>query len=133
MVSLNRHTLGQAESATDLRYRENLANLALIANNPSALPAYTSIYSGTASVQDQGQFGSTTTWPRGFNSEALNPQLNRQILQNWALDPIIHPEKLEAMRAACRWVIGGPEQLDEEAMSLLIRPEDAPPGTVMNE
>lgn len=49
-------------------------------------------------------------------------------MQNWALDPLTAPEKLLAIRAASQWVIYGPEHLDPESMSLLIRPDQAPTG-----
>jgi hypothetical protein len=130
MMSLERHSVAQVDTTTDLRYREVMNNLALIANDPSTLPNYTSIFSGTIFVQDMGQMVSTTTWPyvASVGSQATNPSLNRQISQNWTLDPLLVPEKLEAMRAACQWAIGGPDHVSRDSMSLLVRPQDAPPG-----
>ena len=136
-VSLNRHALAQTASAVDLRYREVLDNLAMVANDPDALPAYSSIFSGLSQVTDSGQVASTTVWQHatgagsanGFASEAVNPQLSRQVLENWALDPIVVPEKLEAMRCACRWVLYGPERACDDCRGLLATPEEAPyPG-----
>lgn len=130
MMSLERHSVAQTDSAIDLRYREIMDNLAMIANDPSTLPSYSSIYAGTAFVQDQGELISTTVtpWLAKAGSQAVNPQLNRQIGLNWALDPIVIPERLEAMRAACQWVIGGPNHVHKDSMSLLIRPEEAEAG-----
>ena len=128
MMSLDRHTVAQSNSTIDLRYREVMDNLALIANDRSSLPSYSSIFAGTVSVQDSGTLNSTTTWPFSAGMEAVNPSFNRQISQNWTLDPIMVPEKLEAMRATCQWVIGGPGRVSKESMSLLIRPEQAQPG-----
>jgi hypothetical protein len=75
---------------------------------------------------------SATTWPFSaigrFGSSVTNPSINRQISQNWTLDPIMVPEKLEAIRAACQWVIKGPLALDYDSMSLLVRPQDTPRG-----
>jgi len=129
MTSLERHTVAQTDSAMDVRYQEVMQNLALIAGNRSALPSYATIYSGAASVQDTGQIISTTTLPY-FNvgSEVLNPSLTRQITQNWVLDPLLDPERMEAIRAACQWAIGGPGNVSRDSLSLLIRPEDAPRG-----
>jgi hypothetical protein len=131
MMSLNRHTTAQNDSAMELRYREIMDNLAMIANDPSALPNYSSIFSGTVFVQDQGQLLSTTTWPLTamVAGQATNPSLNRQISQNWTLDPIVVPEKLEAIRAACQWAVGGLDVVNKDSMSLLISPEDAEPGS----
>ncbi len=135
MMSLERHTVAQTDSAVALRYHEVLDNLALIAKDPSALPSYASIFSGTIFVQDQGQLGSTNIWPFtgavASGSIAGASSLNRQISQNWALDPISAPEKLEAMRAACQWAIGGPDQVTPESRKLLIRPDEAPLGRIV--
>ena len=128
MMSLERHTVAQTDSAIELRYREVMDNLALIASNPSALPSYSSIYSGSAAVQDTGQLVSTTIVPYSAGSEALNPSVTRQITENWVLDPLLDPERMEAIRAACQWVIGGADQVNKESISLLIRPDQAPQG-----
>jgi hypothetical protein len=129
MTSLKRHTVAQTDSAMDVRYREVMDNLALIANNPSALPSYASIYSGSAAVQDTGQLMSTTTLPYyTVGSEVLNPSLTRQITENWVLDPLLDPERMEAIRAACQWALFGPGGVHKDSISLLIRPEEAPHG-----
>jgi len=136
-ASLNRQTLAQAASTEDLRYKELLDGLAAVANDPATLPAYASVYSGTAQVTDTEQMISTTMWQyakgmgpqSGFASQAGNPQFTRAVALNWALDPIVVPEKLEAIRAACRWVLYGPGHLSEDGLSLLESPDQAPtPG-----
>lgn len=132
MLSLERHTVSQMDSSIDLRYVEVLDNLAMIAREPSTLPSYASIFSGTIFVQDQGQLVSTNIFPfksiAQMASVSVNPSLNRQVAENWALDPVTSPEKLEAIRAACQWVIGGPTYVNPSSMSLLIRPDQAPVG-----
>jgi len=81
MLSLERHTVAQNDSAMDMRYREVLENLALIARDPSALPSYASIFSRTIYVQDQGEFISTNIFPfiGAVNPGSIqaNPSLNR--------------------------------------------------------
>ena len=136
MMSLERHTVAQTGSTIDLRYREVMDNLAMVAHDPATLPSYASIYAGTIFVQDQQQLMSATNWQHikpstgknGFMSEALNPSVNRQVNQNWSIDPIVVPEKLEAIRAACQWAVGGPEHVSKDSMSLLIRADKAPAG-----
>jgi hypothetical protein len=136
MQSLERHSLVQAGSVVDMRYREVIDNLALVANNPGSLPAYSTIFSGSAQVTDTGQVSSTTLWQRvrgtavqdGFASEVGNPQVSRTLLQNWTLDPIVVPEKIEAMRCACRWALYGSEHTGD-TRGLLASPDQAPgPG-----
>lgn len=131
-MSLERHAVAQSDSAVEVRYQEVLDNLARIAHDPSALPSYASIFSGTIFVQDQGQVVSSNVLPYISSNKglaALNPSIQRQISQNWVLDPISAPEKLEALRAACQWAIGGPEHVTPYSMSLLIRPDQAPAGS----
>lgn len=136
-LSLERHTLSQASSSQPIRYQEVLDNLAMIAHEPSALPVYASIASGTANLTDTGQLMSTTMWQHvrgvgsqnGFASEALAPQVMRSISETWPLDPVAVPEKLEAMRAACQWVVFGPNMLSDQDRSLLADPDEDPsPG-----
>jgi hypothetical protein len=132
MNSLTRQSVAQSDSAVDVRYQEIMDDLAKVADDPWSLPDYASIFSGTIFVQDQGQIASTTIWPMSaaelIGGQITNPSINRQISQNWTLDPIMVPEKLEAIRAACQWVLYGPGFLSPESMSLLERPQDAPRG-----
>jgi hypothetical protein len=129
MTSLERHTVAQTDSAMDVRYREAMDNLALVADNPSALPSYATIYSGSATVQDQGQAILNSTVPYySVGSDVINPSFQRQITQVWTLDPLLDPERMEAIRAACQWAIAGPGGVYEHSMSLLIRPDQAPAG-----
>jgi hypothetical protein len=136
-LSLERHTLDQGVSAGDIRYQEILDNLAMVARDHSALPAYSTMYAGTVSVSDSGSLTSTTAWQRllgkgaqnGFASQGLNPQLSRTVLQNWSLDPILGPERLEAIRAMLRWSIYGRETLTAREIGLLASPDQDPsPG-----
>jgi hypothetical protein len=128
--ALERHTLSQGKSPTAIRYQEVLDNLAIVAQNPASLPAYSSIFAGTAQVTDTAQLGSaTTSGPHGAAAQVLSPQYSRAVLGNWTLDPINSPEKLEAIRCACRWVIYGREFACHDCIGLLASPEQAPyPG-----
>jgi hypothetical protein len=129
MTSLERHTVVQTDAIMDVRYREAMDNLALVADNWSALPSYASIYSGSASVQDTGQLifdSGVPYYSVGFDK--VNPSFQRQITQLWTLDPLLDPERMEAIRAACQWAIRGPGGVHKDSMSLLIRAEQAPAG-----
>jgi hypothetical protein len=129
-LALKRHALKQEATSTDIRYQEILDNLAMVAHDPAALPAYASIFTGTAQVTDTAQLGSTTTWSPGAAAQALAPQFTRAELGNWTLDPINAPEKLEAIRGACRWVVYGPRfAYCHDCGGLLASPEQWPwPG-----
>jgi hypothetical protein len=118
---LERATLAHAESSTDLRYKEAIENLAMIASNPGLLPAYSSIHAGTTDVTDTVRGSSASTWARAamkpfryatyFATQNADFTGSRAVKSNWTLDPVIVPEKLRAMRAACRWVAFGPENV----------------------
>ena len=128
-LALERHALAQEATPTDIRFQEVLDNLALVAHDPAALPAYSSIFAGTAQITDTAQIVSTTTMGPGVGAQAINPTFTRLMLGNWALDPINAPEKLEAMRCACRWVVYGHDFACHDCAGLLASPEQAPsPG-----
>ncbi len=117
-LSLRRQTLSHVESAADLRYREVMENLALVYDNPAALPAYCSIYYGTTDVADTIPVTAGLTWARtipkigaaftAFSTASLDFATTRSIKKNWSLDPTVVPEKLYAMHCACWWVLFGP-------------------------
>ena len=131
MAALRRETLTQVNSAVDLRLREVMDNLALLSDDYTALPFYASIFTGTSLILDSGSFGETGIWARakgldGFFSQAATSQASRQIGQNWTVDPMVDPERLEAAQYACWWVIHGPERIDSRGISLLARPDQVP-------
>jgi hypothetical protein len=127
-VALERATLAHAQSSTDLRYKEAIENLAMIASNPALLPAYSTIHAGTTDVSDTIRGSSTSTWARvaakpfrfatHFATQNADFTGSRAVKSNWTLDPVIVPEKLRAMRAACRWVAFGPESVGPEIQLL---------------
>lgn len=114
-MSLKRHTISQAQSSADLRYHEVLENLALVYENPAALPAYCSIYYGTTDIMDTIPVTAGSTWSRMltphpftvFTGQSLDFNTSRSIKKNWTLDPTVVPEKIYAMRCACWWVLYG--------------------------
>ncbi len=118
-LALKRATLTHAESTGDVRYREVMENLAMIASNPDLLPAYSSIFSGTTDINDIGRATSASGWARiaskpfryasHFSTQTADFMGSRAVKDNWTLDPTIVPEKLRAMKAACRWVVFGEE------------------------
>jgi len=128
-VALQRRANSQAASPTDIRYQEILDNLAILAEDPCALPAYSSIFAGTAQVTDTASVASGTTLGHVTPGQTLNPSFNRSVLENWTLDPINTPEKLEAIRCACRWVICSNDSGCDDRSGLLDTPECIPcPG-----
>jgi hypothetical protein len=97
-------------------------NLALVASEPYALPAYSSIYAGTAQVTDTAQIASTSTIGSGVAAQVASPQYTRAVLGNWTLDPINVPEKLEAIRCACQWAVYGRDFACRDCADILSSP-----------
>jgi hypothetical protein len=131
MAALERSSLSQTESVAVLRSREVLEDFARTQQDPCALPAYASYYVGGVAVTDSASLGATTVWQHvvganGFGSQNVNPALSRQLVQNWTVDPVIDPEKLEAMRWCFRYVLSGRESLGDDGVSLLARPDQVP-------
>jgi hypothetical protein len=127
--------VNQVASDLDLRYEEVLYNLAMIADEPTSLPVIAPIYAGTPAISDNFQIGSSTMLQHfttvnafeGLKQDDLSPALQRQDVENWSLDPITVPEKLEALRASCQWVIYGPEFALRDHPGILANPNDFPP------
>lgn len=133
MTSLSRHTFNQTQTSVDLRLQEMMEDFAIIANEKSALPVYASIYAGTVITTDTAQVAAQTVLQNvvgagqnGFGSQNLNPQLSRQTTQNWTVDAVIDPEKLEAMRCAFQWVLYGRASIGDDCINLLARPDQVP-------
>jgi hypothetical protein len=138
-MSLERNTVRQSQSITDLRYREVLSNLAMLSANPATLPSFSSIYAGTADVTDSiagspaatlmriglMPFGTTTV----FGPVSADVNFSRTLKENWTLDPVVVPEKLRALRCACWWELSGPEQAVSDFNVHLTRYRPADPGT----
>jgi hypothetical protein len=126
--ALQRTTTEHAESSADLRYQEVVENLAMIYANPEALPAYVTIYAGAADVTDTLRGTSQTTWARtaakpagfmtAFTTQSSDIFGSRAIRNTWTMDPVIVPERLRAMRAACRWALFGSENAGPDVMLL---------------
>jgi len=115
--ALLRSTTEQGASSMDLRYRQVIENLAMVYAHQEYVPAYSTIYSGTADVNDNVKLTSQTSWTRtaakpsgymtAFATQSIDVLGSRAIKNTWSLDPTIVPEKLRALRAACCWVTHG--------------------------
>jgi hypothetical protein len=145
-VALKRATLSHAGSSTDLRYKEVIENLAMSAANPDILPAYSSIYAGTTDINDNLKATSASVWVRTalqkplrytsfFSTQSADFAGSRAVKSNWTLDPTVVPEKLRAMRAACRWATAGPETVGPDIRYLMayhppefVEPRPTPSG-----
>jgi hypothetical protein len=134
-LALERHTLRQIETVSDLRYKEALGNLALFSAEPWSLPAYTTIYAGTSRLSDTGTIGPSTVVGREvigkttatmtkFQSGVVDAFGQRNVTQTWTLDPVTSPEKMRAIRACCLWVLYGKQSIPPADFPLLTKYQD---------
>jgi hypothetical protein len=101
-------TMRLSETIPDLQERQVIENLARMAANPGALPYYSVINGGTASINDTGSGGlyALTLQHRFFPSATLDATASRSVTGNWTLNTMINPDRLRAMRAAYQIALG---------------------------
>jgi hypothetical protein len=121
-IQLEQYTVNQAMSVSDMRARQVLNALAVVANSHGTLPSFALTAGGTANVTNTISIDTATLWDAavyGFSKETLtgvgqhNPELQ------WTLDPVSDAPKTEALHYACLWVLIGPPELGGRPMELL--------------
>ena len=120
---LEQNTINQASTITDIRFRQVIDNLALIACHPDELPSYAAVGEGTQSFTEQWSCSAATLWTKatfkGFSSETLGLGYEQIIQPAWTLDPIFDQDQLAALHAAFCWVVYGPPPPDSNAKKVL--------------
>jgi hypothetical protein len=121
-TSLQQYTLNQSMTVSDMRYKQVMFDLAVIAENRGKLPSFALTGGGLANVTNTVSFDSATLWAeavRGFSQDTLaasgqhNPELQ------WTLDPIVSEPQLEALGYAFMWAIYGPPPLGTRPREVL--------------
>jgi hypothetical protein len=124
--SLERHALSQIKTSADFRYQATLHCLAMVAADPGSLPSYALLSNGAAMVQDTGVANAATTWalaPKAlFKSEVLGFTAAHAPQAQWTVDPVTDYTQLEALRAACQWVLEGQDLSVLPSISILADP-----------
>ena len=115
---LENHTLRQASTITDLRYREVLDNIAMSLENPDVLPYFAIVKDGTANVQNNGQSTFAITWMPASTIEALGLNGSHTVAQQWGLDPVKDPQRLKAMQCIFKCATGACDCHDAECAAL---------------
>jgi hypothetical protein len=118
-------TMRLSETVPDLQERQVIENLARIAASPAALPYYTIINGGTASISDNGSGGlyALTLQHHVFPSGTLEASASRTVTGNWTLNPMINPDRLRAMRAAYHIALGAEhiDPVDEKKLEAILK------------
>jgi hypothetical protein len=104
-LKLERSTIRQAGTLTDLQYKQVLNNLAMFSCNPEALPWHVKVRGGTVQVTDaaEGEFAAEIpTGGEEFTKLLPRVGAQRTLLEQWDVDPTIEADELELLRLAYR-------------------------------
>ena len=119
-MQLERSTLKQEMTLTDLQYKQVLDNLAAMSLNPGALPYFALAGTGTAQVADQAQSMLGLSWTEGAgNGQSFAIQANRQLTESWGLTTVLDPDKLYRMRCAYQLVLQAPQTNCDQCLDRL--------------
>ena len=120
-VQLARNTVTQANSHTDIHYRQVLNNLAAFECNPNVLPHFSVIGTGGTQVTDIANSNLGLAWDaRSFIGSTLGFGGEREMEDGWTLAPVVNPDKLRAIRCAYQLTTRG-ETTDQAGYALLKR------------
>jgi hypothetical protein len=100
-LPLARRTVQQAATLTDMQYQQVLNNLAMFSCNPNALAWHVKITGGVVQLADQGG-GYVAGNLGGPGSVAPNVTVQRNVLGQWNVEPVIESGDLELLQIAYR-------------------------------
>ena len=116
---LDRSTLRQAGTVTDIQYRQVLNNLAMVHANPDILPYFAVVGTGGTAVTDQASVNAELEWTgSALFRQMYVPGASREVQEQWTLAPVVNPDKLRAIRCLFQLVVLG-EATDRESHKLL--------------
>ncbi|MBY0228372.1 MAG: hypothetical protein K2W96_03735 [Gemmataceae bacterium] len=105
-IALERRTVKQASTLTDLQHQQVLDNLAMFACNPDALAWHVKLKDGVVQIADQGGAGFTADIATAMGGEPtrLLPSASAQrgILNQWNVEPAVGSDELELLTLAYR-------------------------------
>jgi hypothetical protein len=101
---LQRRTINQAGTLSDIQYQLVLDNLAMFSCNPDSLAWHVRVNGGLVQIADQGSgfLGANLGGP-GYLAPNLGLQTN--ILHQWNVDPVIDADDLQLLQLAYRKAI----------------------------
>lgn len=125
---LQRNTLQQVGTLSDIYQQQVLDNLALFCVNPDAVPSFAVPGAGTVAVENSVEGGGSVQFTRGgLDGYGFSAGGSRLVTGNWSLAPINDPDKLRLMRCMFRHVVGHPPAVDcdpcREALELRFGPD----------
>jgi predicted RNA-binding Zn ribbon-like protein len=128
-VMLERRTLAQASTLTDIQYTLVLNNLAMFTVNPDALPYFSATAAGSNNNQQTGELTPTLGWDLLLNaatfrfdkvSSAL--RASRTTVQTWNTTSVLNPDELSLMRCAYQKTLGCSNEICDEHLQAYFKP-----------
>ncbi len=110
---LERSTVAQAGTLTDIQYQQVLDNLAMFCKNPGALPWHVNISDGSAQIADLGSAQVMLDWHRAVTTHPLLLG-SRTVVEQWGMNPVTDDTELKVLRIAYRRAVGFDESLSGE-------------------
>jgi hypothetical protein len=112
-MRLERSTIEQAGTLTDIQYQQVLNNLAMFCKSPGALPWHVNLRDGSAQIADLGSAQTLLDWHRAITT---HPQLlgSRTVVEQWGMSPVTNDVELKILRVAYRRAVGFDESLSGE-------------------
>ncbi len=98
-LPLERRTVKQGSTLSDLQYQQVLDNLAMFACDPNSLAWHVKVTGGLVQVADQGGAG---LLPSGAGNPLIAPNVTvaRNVLGQWNVDAVIESDDLELLQLA---------------------------------
>jgi hypothetical protein len=123
-LALRDDTVCTTATLTDLNYQQVLNNVAMFVHQPSAMPSFAVVNSGTVTVADQktlngsAAYAPTMSWAQQNGGQPIlnliaNPSTQRNVTENWSLLPVTDVDNLRRIRCAFQLlVLDGGETTD---------------------
>jgi hypothetical protein len=115
-MQLERHTLRQASTLTDLQYQQVLSNLALTYAHPGALPFYSLAGTGQTNISVSVNSNAMLSWdmltsgPKAFlwffDKTTSTTTGGENNLDQWTTASVLNPDELALMRVAYERTVG---------------------------
>ena len=115
-IQLENHTLRQAKTLTDLQYKMVLDNLAMIDQNPAALPYFSAAGTGLTNIQQSANANFSPSVDLLLNPAKIYRYYSDKFgyggtatqtnLEQWTTASILNPDELDLMRCAYRKTLG---------------------------
>jgi hypothetical protein len=96
---LARRTIQHGSTLSDMQFQQVLDNLAMYSCNPDAMAWHVKITGGVVQLADQGAGGIASNLG-GPGILAPSGSLQRNVLGQWNIDPVIETEELELLQIA---------------------------------